>query len=210
MMNHAPIARRALLLLALLPAACETVAGPPPVFTLDDRRCHSEPRLDDAVDVGATGDPVSINLDATAACLQNADGKRSTYVVFRLPEAAEPYILGVKSTPWGYALLPPRLTLLDAERAVSRERPHDAFMFQGSSLYTGLRARPEERYLIVASEPRMTGQNVSQIASQTHAHMVSTGAAFFVMHTGSEANRTFYYSHNGTVIITVKPLPKAD
>lgn len=201
------LARAACLLSVLTVVGCATPA-PPAVTSLDGRQCGTTPTLEGAHIVAFNPErTLTINLDATAACLQTADGSKSTYVVFRLPEATDSYILGVTSAPWGQALLSPRLVLLGADGKVLRERASESPTFHGSSLYAGVRARPEERYLVVMSDPRSAGQYVSQIIGSTQTTMAGTGAAFFYIHTGSEANRVFIYAHNGMLTVTARPVP---
>jgi hypothetical protein len=197
----------ACVLSAFAVAGCATPA-PPAVTSLDNRQCSATPNLEGAHVVAFNPEKtLTINLDASAACMQAGDGSKSTYAVFRLPDATEPYILGVTSEPWGQALLAPRLTLLDANGATLRERASESPTFHGSSLYVGVRARPEERYLVVMSDPRNAGQHISQIVGRTHATMMSTGTVFMTMYTGSEANHVFIYAHNGVLTVTAKPVP---
>jgi hypothetical protein len=184
------------------------MAGPPPVVSLAGRQCEFAPDLAKAQPVVFNPErPLTVKMDAEAACLQAEDGSRSTYAAFRLPEATEPYILSVTSTPQGQGLLSPRLVLLDDKGVRTRERVGESPTFQGAALYAGVRARPEERYLIVLSDPRLAGQSVSHIVTSRQATVVPVGTGFVAVHSGSEGSRVLTYAHNGDLTVTVKPVP---
>jgi hypothetical protein len=105
----------------------------------------------------------------------------------------------------------PRVLLLDGAGAVLREVPRDAFMFHGPNLYLGLRARPDGRYLVVASDPASVGGQETHIATQTQSSGgATTGGGYFVMNFGREKTRSFTYAHSGKLIVAAKPFPKAD
>lgn len=193
---------------ALAAAACANLPGPPPVVSLAGRQCDTALKLDKAQPVVFNPEQsLTVKLDAEAACLQAEDGSRSTYAVFRLPEATEPYVLSVTSRPQGQGLISPRLVLLDDKGMRTRERVGESPTFQGASLYAGVRARPEERYLIVLSDPRTAGQSVQHIVTSTQASVVPIGTGFVAVHSGAEGNRILTYAHNGDLTVTVKPVP---
>jgi Maltose operon periplasmic protein precursor (MalM) len=201
-------------LAALLPLLVLACKGPAikAVTALDGRTCAALPDLGTAVAVPLDADKdVTVKLDATAPCLAAGDGDKSTYAAFLLPEASEPYLLSVTSEPSGTTLFSPRALLLDAGGTTLRELPRDAFMFHGTSLYLGLRARPGERYLVVASDPRSVGESQTQIAGATQTSGGSLyGGGFFTYATGSERTRILHQAHSGTVSVAAKPLPKAE
>lgn len=209
------IARRARRSSAVLPvllmAACAVAPGPPPTIDLSTRDCAITPELGDARPLLLDpGKAQTVNLDAASACWQMSADSRSAYLVFRLPDAATPYLVGVTSEPQGQTLFSPRLVLLDGDGNVARELRRDAFMFHGAALYASIRSHAGERYLVVASDPGSVGQLVSQISGSTQANAVAAGTAVFAIHTGSEASNVFIYAHNGTVTVSAQPLPKAN
>jgi hypothetical protein len=206
--------RSAFLLTALALAACATNTPPPaPIVSLESRSCAEAPDLTTATPLslgppGVTPVPVTLTLSGDAACLQTPENLRSAYVVLQLPEAAEPYMLTVTSTPQGSTLLSPRLLLLDGQGAVLRDRRRETFLSRGTSLYTNLRAFPSDRYLVVASDPGSVGQQISQISGETKTTTVPIGVGIMMIHSGSESTHSSIYSHNGTVTVVARPLPK--
>ncbi len=154
---------------------------------------------------------VTATFDGTTACWQ-ANGRRSLYAVFALPQSTGPVLVTVTSTPLGYGLLSPRVLLLDDQAAVVRELPRDKFTFHGNSLYLGIRLHDGERYLMVASDPATVGTPISRINEATNmtgsSIMTSSGAVGFLeIHTGSETTSMFTYSHTGTVTVSAQPMP---
>jgi len=195
-------------LLPALLAACATPA-PPPIVSLDGRSCAASPDLAGAHAVPLDArNPVNLDLDGAAACLEGKGGGRSAYAAFRLPASAKPYLLTVTSTPLGDTLFVPRLLLLGAQGQVLREVARDDFMFHGTALYAGLRAAPAERYLIVASDAPSVGQRVSHIVGESRAIPVPVGiGAVALVRSGSERQQVITYAHNGRVTVTAQPMP---
>jgi hypothetical protein len=201
-------------LAALLPAllaACASPA-PPPILSLDGRPCVGSPDVAGAQAVPLdAGNPVKLDLDGGAACLEAKGGARSAYAAFRLPASQKPYLLTVTSTPLGDTLFAPRLLLLDGQGRVLREVPRDGFLFHGTALYAGLRAAPAERYLIVASDAPSVGQQVSHILGESRAIPVPVGiGAVALVRSGSEKQQVITYAHNGRVTVTAQPMPVAN
>ena len=204
-------ARGLAVLLPALLAGCAGAPAVPPVLSLDAQRCGARPDLAAAQIVPLdAGQPVKLDLDGHAACLESRGGK-SSYVALRLPESAQPYLLTVTSAPMGETLFSPRLMLLDGEGRTLREVPRDDFMFRGQTLSARLRAAPAERYLIIASDPPSIGQQVAQITGDSGMIPVPVGiGAVAMIHTGSEKQQRFTYAHNGSVTISAQPMPKAN
>jgi hypothetical protein len=201
--------RVAPLALLLAVAGCAKAPGAPPLTSLAGRPCAAQPDLAAARPLLlASGKDVTVELPAGGDCLEAGGVEPSAYAAFKLPDAVEPYLLTVTSKPAGQALFTPRLLLLDAAGATTREVARETFVFHGASLYTGLRVRPGERFLVVASDPRSIGQSVDQITASTSATTMSTGVAIFTVHSGAEATQRYTYAHNGTVTVAAEPMPK--
>ncbi|MBV8650739.1 MAG: hypothetical protein JO255_04680 [Alphaproteobacteria bacterium] len=198
------------LLPAALLASCNHAL--PPLVTLDGRDCAARPDLAGAQPIILDPDKdVTVRLDATAPCVQAADGTKSVYGVFRLPQSADPYVVSVTSTLSGRGLFSPRLMLVDREGTVLREVPRDDFVFHGTSLYAGIRSHADEAYMIVASDPQSVGQQVSQTSEHGRATSAPTGGGgFLTIGIGSEKTHRFTYSHNGVVTVSAQLLPKAN
>lgn len=171
---------------------------PTPVTTLEGRACSARPVLDGASPVELDGRTKKVVLDGNAACWHQDGGAASAYVVFRLPQATEPYILTIVSEPVGDGLLPPRVQLLDANGAVLRQVARDSFLSESRALKVGLRARPDERFLIVASDSDAVGQDTTQLTN------LSPAGAF---DTGLQRKQTRTYAHNGAILVRAEPLP---
>jgi hypothetical protein len=150
----------------------------------------------------------TVTLDTAAPCWQPGGGEKTPYAVFRLPEAKEPYLLGVTSVPIGQGLFPPRVFVLDTDGKTLRERPRSTFMFQGASLYSGLRVQPGERYALIVAETTSVGQNIAQTVGSVSAQVFSTGLVTFMTYTGNETVRGLTYAYNGTLNVRAEPLPK--
>jgi hypothetical protein len=200
----------AILSLSLVAACARTPVLP--VTSLDGRACSDAPSVLGARPV-ALGGSATVIVDANAPCLQQADGG-AAYTVFELPNNPEPILVTIASTPLDQCLFAPRALLLDPLGGVVREVPPESFMFHGLALKAGLRLRPGEHYLVVASYPAAVGHEGSQIVSGAHLSNVSVAAgavvAGFKVYTGSEDVRGFLYTHNGRVVVTVQRMPAAN
>ena len=195
---------------ALLLAACAaTTPSVPPITSLEGRSCGEHPDLAAARPLLLTGKPATATLDGASPCWRPPGGPASTVAVFRLPDAAEPYLLTVASEPVGETLFSPRLLLLDEQGNPVRERRRDTFLFHGPALKTGLRVQPGERFLIVASDPDSVGRRNSRIVGNVQQTTTVAGPVIFNLYTGSEANHDVTYAHNGSVTVAVEPMPKA-
>ena len=206
-----PVRPMALLALAVL-SGCAAPPAVPPVLSLDGRPCATGPELITAHPVPLDGGKeTKVAVTTDIACMQAADGTRSSYVAFSLPTSPGRYLVTVKSVPMGQTLFTPRILLLDGLGKPVREVSHDVFMFHGDILYAGIQATPDERYLVVASDSSSIGQQVSQLAgsTQTNTYPVPGGGIFF-MTTGSEATKMLTLAHNGSLIVSAGPLPKVN
>lgn len=191
-------------------AGC-AVPPPPPVVSLDGRACTPAPDFTAAhlLELGAR--PTTVSFDQNTPCWQSSEGKRSAYALFTLPDSTEPYLLSVTSAPIGEALIAPHLYLLDGFGNRLRDASRDSFVFHGSSLALNLRAYPNERYLLVASEPDTLGAGGSQLRDGVVVTNISTGYGGFVsVHTGFEQNQSYTYAVNGTIVVSAGPIPKVN
>jgi hypothetical protein len=171
------------------------------------RSCANAPDYASAMPVKLADKAVTVSLDTNTACFEAAGGMKSAYASFKLPESPAEYLISVTSAPVGRGLFSPHLQVLDVNGKVLREIGRDAFVFHGPSLYVGLRVHPEERYLIVASDPTTIGQEVSQIVGATQVATSGANGIFFQVHTGTETASTYVYALNGSVIVEAQPVP---
>jgi hypothetical protein len=160
----------------------------------------------DGEDPGA----IDVVIDEGSNCLTNESGKKSLYDVVMLPMAGEDYILSVESYQQGNSIFAPKLRLLGADGTVLRRVTHDDLMFRGTALTALLRAKPEERYLLILSDPDAVGLGESRIMDSTRqngGYNAATGATFYV-YTGATETHNMTYSHGGKVKVVVRHLPK--
>lgn len=198
-------------------SACTTTKAPEPVLTLllDGRACAREPDLTTARALAlATNKAITVAVDEKMPCLSDSIGDPSVYAVFSLPQAMEEFLVSVTSMPQGQTLFAPRVMMVDENGRVMREVPRDVFVFHGPALYLGLRARQGERYLVVASDPKVVGQQVSHIQSATQSNtygaVTSAGGFYVNINTGSETTNDYTYAHNGSIVVAATPVPKAN
>lgn len=132
------------LLALLLLTACVDTVSPPPIASLERRRCTDESGLlKSAVRPIAVGETMTVAVDETAPCWDSPSGT-STYVAFELPEVDKPLAIKVISEPMGQTLFVPRLSLRDADGRLRRAIPREAFLPQQASLFVGIRSHPGE------------------------------------------------------------------
>jgi hypothetical protein len=202
--------------MALAASACGNDRGPPPITNIAALTCSPRPALAEAKPVPLDSDKaVTVTLDGNASCLEQPGGLRSLYGAFKLPDgSSQPVLVSVTSTPLGAGLFSPHVLMLDERENVVREIARDAFMFHGNKLYVGIRLHPEERYLIVASDPQSVGSQISRITESTSTaggSAIGGGViVFYTIHSGSDRESNFTYSHNGTVTVSAEPMPKAN
>jgi hypothetical protein len=201
----------------VLLSACATNMAVPPLLALplDGRACATQPDLVAARALAlATNKAVTVVVDDKAPCLADSSGQPSVYAIFTLPQAMEEFLVAVTSVPQGQTLFVPRVMMLDEAGRQLREVSRDTFVFHGPALYLGLRVRPAERYLVVASDPKFVGQQVSHIQSATMSNTYGTftaaGAIYVNINTGSEAALDYTYAHNGSITVAATPVPKAN
>ena len=166
---------------ACLLAGC-AAKPPPPLLSLTGRTCSAQPDLARALPVPLDdGKPVTVTFDAGSPCLDTGSS-RSVYMAFALPEAPTPFLVSVLSTPIGNGVSSPHLSVLDGNGTPLREIPREDFNFHGTALYVDDRIHSGERYLIVASDPVSTGQQISQIHDYVHTTVLVAGPVFVPSH----------------------------
>lgn len=188
-------------------AAC-TERSMAPTTSLAQRVCTSALGLAEAPALAFGAEPLRVIIDESSKCLQSGETRRS-FAVFRLPEVADSYLLSVSSMMRGRTLLSPRLSLLAADGSLLREVGRDMFQFRGEALNVVIRSRPEERYVMVASDPDTVGQQHSQITAELRSTAIMVAPTAFVpINTGAESVKGLVFSHNGALEISVRWPPK--
>lgn len=205
-----PLAAMLGLALAAVGGCATKPVSQPPVLSLPaTSACTSEPDLGRALPLAFDADkekPLEVQIGPGGACLERSPGEKSLYGVVSLPAAGEQLIISVASEPLGQSIFAPQLLLLDGKGKLLREVSRDDFMFRGGALTALIRAHENERYLAILSDPKMVGQDVSQIAGAVNVQTVSTGIVTFNVYSGSESTSHLTYSHGGTVKVAARAL----
>jgi len=206
---------RALFALGLLPAllipagaasAADTPAVPAPAQT-----CASSPDFGSAHVVPLNKDEGAwVAIDTSSPCLASAASGGAPYAVFVLPQSDAALIVSIISNPNGQNLIAPHVVIFDGQGAVSCELISSAFQFHGSSLYCGIRARSNERYVVVFPDTTSIGQSVPMISDSVYAYGMAAGTAYFTIHGGNESRSTLVYSTVGTIRVAARPIPKPE
>jgi hypothetical protein len=194
-------------LLLVLLAGCAT--PPPPVTSLEGRICATRLDLGNPRPLALAGGAVKVTLEQTSPCLEAA-GAKSAYLLFRLPESADEYMVSVSSAPLGQGLFAPHLLLLGDAGQVQRQLSRDSFMFHGAALAINIRIHPGEHFLVVASDSDVTGQQISRLVASTQVATYTVGLAYVSVHTGAENTSNYTYAYNGVVTVAAEKIPKAN
>lgn len=195
-------------------AGCKTTdPGPAPIVEMPQIRCTETPNLarakEVAFDAKRDADPVRVTIDRSSGCLVDAESK-SLYDVFGLPQAGQPIILTVKAVPSSTGIFSPRLILLDESGSLLREVDQDKFLFRGGALTALLRMREGERYLVVASDDKAVGKDVSRLSGRQNANVMSNGLMTWTVYSTSEETANLTYSYGGVVEVSAEPVPTKD
>lgn len=189
---------------------CATSKSQPAILSLPSVvSCQAAPDLTAAVPLGFNPEKeeaVTVTIDAGSHCLEPSPGARSLYSILALPQAGQPFVVLVASAPQGESIFAPRLILLDAKGAISRQVPAEDFMFRGSALSALIRVHENERYLVVASDPQTVGQRTESVQGSTSTQMMPMAGGYFWASSGRETKSDLTYSHGGTVKVAARAL----
>ena len=188
------------LLAALALAGCETTQpGPPPIVQIAPSNCSDGPSLARAqplpFDAEGKKKPERVTIDTGSPCIER-NGAKSLYRILALPAPGEPYMVTLRSLPGQNSIFAGKMFC-------------ESLLFRGQALSAVLRIRDEERYLVIASDPQMVGQDIARLSGQTHQQMVSTGTVMFAVYSGSESMARMTYSHGGTIDVSATPIQTA-
>jgi hypothetical protein len=127
--------------------------------------------------------------------------------LYRLPDAQTPYSISIVSVPTDVSVFVPHIATLDARGSLVREISRDSLAFRNGNLSALFRSHANDSYLLLASDTGEVGKSSQQILETTKSEMFGTGTAFFTVYTGDDRSRQLVYSHNGSVEITLSPIP---
>jgi hypothetical protein len=199
----------ALVVMAPLAVTACAKPPPPPILSMEGRQCTALPDLATAHPVSVNEKDVSVTLDDKTGCLDVHAERKLAYVAFGLPATDQAYLLSVTSIPIGEGLFFPKLTLLDGAGKVLREIPPDVFLPHGAALHAGLRPHPDERFLIVSSDPATIGQTASKLTEGIQVNGFMAGGIYVQVQTGAEGKSTLTHAYNGTVTVKATLVPIA-
>jgi len=197
--------------------ACATVPPPPPpvaVTDLSGKTCVTEPSTKDAVSLMPVKKQVyhtvSTLVNASTPCLTAADGSSGNYVVYAIPASGENHTITVGGVQEAIRTLAPTVTLLEADGKVTRKFGEDRFAILGNTLGVQFRPLPQERFVVVQTNPGLVGQSVSTVETRIYASSgyvaatpYSYGYSYNTAH-GADGKHERTFSHEGYINVTIQ------
>lgn len=149
--------------------------------------------------------PLEMTIDGDSPCLQGDEGLRSLYALAALPQEEDPYLVRVTAEPGDEGFFAPRLLLLDEAGQPLREIAPENFVFRGLRLTGQFRVQPEERYLVVASDPASVGVREERLASRVDSYQVMLSPVWFSeIRIGRDERVGLVRSHGGHVTLLAR------
>ncbi len=185
-------------------------APPPPMLSISQTSCDTSPDMQHAEPIAYNEkdeSSISAQFNEKSTCLQSGSGAKSLYKLYRLPNAQAPYSISIVSVPTEVSVFVPHIAIFDGNGALVREIPRDSLTFRNGNLSALFRSHANDSYLLLASDVDQVGKSSQQILETTRTDMFCAGTAFITVHTGDDRSRQLMYSHNGSVEITLAPIP---
>jgi hypothetical protein len=187
-------------------AGCVTVAPPEPAMLTFDRTDCTAVDLSKAISLTPAKEQavhyVSAPVDATSPCA-TLDAKSSAYALFAIPTDSEDKTLTVGAYLEPLRILSPAVSVLDAEGRETRRFKSDEFMYRGMNYSVLFRPRPNERFVLVSSDPERVGQRYDSISIGTNATTTYTGYGTATIRTGVDTAQSRAFSYYGAAQVTV-------
>lgn len=198
--------RRLSLATALAAAAgvsgCAT-APPPAVVTFAGHNCPSEPNLAGAVSLTPkspeTAFVVTTNVDGATPCLAR-NTQSGPYVIYALPDNRDGKVFTVGSLAEQARLVPPSVMLLDRDGKATRTFAPSDFLFRGPVYSVQFQSRPDDAYVLVATDSGRIGQKYQAIAIGTSTAYLGNGGSW-TSGVDTKVERTFSYEGSFQVIV---------
>lgn len=190
--------------LSLCVVAC-VKEPPPPLLAFSGDACASAPDLTAASPLQVDKEAIKLKFDASSKCIKRPGDEARSYVMLKLPESTEGFILSVDSEPEGKGIFIPDVLMLAADGRVLRTLTHENYMPRNDNLSLNFRVRPGEKFALLQSSAKGVGKTDESI----HSDIQVTSTGQFVLYTGSEKKRQLVYSYNGTVRAAAYLVPKA-
>lgn len=184
----------------------------PPITDLSGYACSSAPDFSKAITTAFDGkkeQTAEIDITANSACWNRKDGS-ALYAAFALPQIAAAYIVTVESDPMGDALLAPCVFTFAEDGKLRRTFLADARVFRGNRMSVLFRSHPDERYIVVSSDPEVTGKTSSRVGETFQADAMAGGGIYFTITSGADHTTTYTYTHSGKISVTYSAVPSAN
>ena len=201
----------------LLQACASTPVAPPPVAVtaISGKTCTAEPSLKDAISLTPpepkTLFEVSTLVDGAKPCL-TVGAAQSNYVVYAIPEHGDNHTITVGGVQEEIRTFAPSVSLLDADGKVVRAFADDRFAILGNILGVQFRPAPQERFILVSSNPAMIGKSVNTLETRINTgsgYVAPTAYSYGYSYQtvrGAEGKHTRVFSHEGHVSVTVQAI----
>jgi len=188
-------------------AACATPQPPlSPVLTYARTDCHASPDLSSAIGLTPekekNGHVVTTLIGSDTPCLMTSGGA-APYVIYALPDDIGDKTLAVGGVLEPARILSPDVSVLDAQGSVTRTFAPADYYFRGPVYSVQFRPRPGDAFVLVASDPSRVGQQYDAINVGTNTTVISTGLYAAAITTGTEAQASRAFSHEGSVQVIV-------
>lgn len=149
--------------------------------------------------------PLEMTIDGESPCLEGDEGLRSLYGLAALPQEEDPYLVRVTAEPGDEGFFAPRLLLLDEAGRPLREIAPETFVFRGLRLTGQFRVQPEERYLVVASDPSSVGEREERLNSSVETHYIMFAPGAMIAYPVASDERVgLVRSHGGHVTLLAR------
>lgn len=196
--------------------ACATVPVVPPplaVVDLSGKTCATEVSTKDAVSLTPVKKQayyvVSTLIDSSKPCLTTG-ASSGNYVVYAIPAHGENHTITVGGVQEPIRTFAPSVSLLDVDGKVTRTFADDRFAILGNTLGVQFRPMPQERFILVRSNPALVGQSVSTFETRlvsTQGYAAATPYSYgysYSQEHGTEGKHERTFSHEGYVNVTVQ------
>ena len=181
-----------------------------PVYSIGSKTCSSEADISTALPIGFNPEKpevIEVRIDNSSPCVEKPGAERQLYQLIELPVTGTPYLVSIGSKINGGGIFAPVLSTIDSEGNALRRIDQSSFLFRGSSLTAKLESKPNERFLVIASNPTSVGDTSMRINSLISSQTAYSNGFAYQINSGRETRTNITYSHSGLVSVSTHPLP---
>ena len=182
-------------------AACATTPRPT-VLDAPEGPCAEQVNYQAAATLDAPGrnqqEITRYDVDAAAPCWAGPHGN-TPYVVARLPQMDEIYILTVNSPPDPARTLALDVRMLGEDGTVLRHIERSDFQQMGDGYGAPVRPREGEEFVLVTIDPELIGETIQGVNQGIRTG--STG--YYSYNFGSDSYFTYRFSYAGKLVFKV-------